>query len=414
MSKLTKRFVDSLKSADRDYIAFDDEVKGFGVRVLRTGVKTYLVQYRTGGRTRRVKIGRHGVLTADQARGRAKELLGAVAGGDNPAQAISDHRTAPTVATVCDRFIRDHVEQRLKPTTLRDYKAAIHRLIKPELGTFKIVDVTRTDVAKLHHKLRETPYQANRAVGLLSKLFNLCEVWGLRPDGSNPCRHVRKYPERRRETFLTPEELRNLGKVLSRVEADGSNSRYIVAAFRLLILTGCRLREIQMLKWSYVQDRYICLPDSKTGARRIPLTPDAIEVLENLPRVQGNEYVIVGDVEGQCVTDLEKPWRRIRGLAKLDHVRIHDLRHTYASNAVKQGLDISMVGKLLGHSQIQSTMRYVHLADDAVRAAAARVGGSLGEAIKSAKPDTESPPEPPSNVIKFPAKRMSESAAVSR
>jgi integrase len=386
MSKITKRFVESLKSEARDYIAFDDEVKGFGVRVLRTGKKTYLVQYRNGGRTRRVKIGRHGVLTADQARGRAKELLGAVAGGNNPAQAISDHRSAPTVATVCERFLRDHVEERLKPTTQRDYKRFIDRFIKPELGAFKIVDVVRADVSKLHHAMRDSPYQANRTLGVLSKLFNLSEVWGLRPDGSNPCRHVRKYPERRRETFLSPKELSRLGNALATVEADGSTSRYIVAAFRLLILTGCRLREIQTLKWSYVQSGYLCLPDTKTGARRIPLTPDAIDVLKDLSRIATGEYVIAGNLEGQCVTDLEKPWRKIRGMAKLDHVRIHDLRHTYASNAVKQGLDIAMVGKLLGHTQIQTTMRYVHLADDAVRRAADQVGGALGQSIKSASP----------------------------
>lgn len=402
MTKLTKRSVDALEKRESDYIVFDEEVKGFGVRVLSTGKKTYLVQYRSSGRTRRVKIGRHDVLPADQARARAKELLGAVAGGGNPAQAISEHRTAPTVATVCERFYRDHCLERLKPSTQAEYKRSLDLFIKPEIGAFKIVDVTRADVAKLHHSLREKPIQANRTLGVLSKMFNLCEVWGLRPDGSNPCRHVRKYPERKRETFLSREQLAELGKVLTNAQADGSESVYVVAAFRLLVLTGCRRGEIQTLKWSHVGNGYLNLPDSKTGARKIPLPQDAIDLLERLPRTADNEYVIAGEVEGQHITDLERPWRRIRELAKLDHVRIHDLRHTYASNAISQGLSIAMVGKLLGHTQIQTTMRYAHLADAEIRDAAKLVGGSLGTAMIVPPPPVVDPPIYADNVVRFP------------
>jgi integrase len=363
MAKLTKRTVDALRASARDLIVFDDEVKGFGVRVLPSGQKTYLAQYRSGGRTRRVKIGRHGVLTAEQARAKAKELLGTVAKGDDPAQTIDDHRKAPTVASVCERFYRDHVLERCKPTTQREYRRSIDLFIKPEIGPFKIVDVTRADIAKLHHGLRDKPYQANRTLGVLSKMFNLTEVWGLRADGSNPCRHVPKYKEHRRETFLSVAEMARLGNVLHMAKTNETESVYVVAAFRLLILTGCRLREIQTLKWSYVHGGYLNLPDSKTGARRIPLPAAAQAVFDTLPRIADNEYVVVGEIEGQHITDLQRPWRRIRESASLDHVRIHDLRHTYASNALMQGLNIAMVGKLLGHTQIQTTMRYVHLAD---------------------------------------------------
>lgn len=201
-------------------------------------------------------------------------------------------------------------------------------------------------------------------------MFNLAEIWGLRPDGSNPCRHVPKYREVKRQRHLSHAELQRLGEMLSEVEHDGSESRFIVAAFRLLILTGCRLGEIQTLKWEYITADGMELPDTKTGARRIPLPAAARAVLSALPRVPNTPYVIAGKIEGKHATDLQHAWRRIRDRAGLADVRIHDLRHTYASNAVSAGMPIQMVGRLLGHTQIQTTMRYAHLADDPVRLAA--------------------------------------------
>ena len=401
MANLTKRTIDALETQDHDFIVFDDEVKGFGVRVFPSGKKTYLAQYRAGGRTRRVKIGRHGVLTPDQARSRAKELMGAVAGGDNPAHEISQHRGAPTVTSVCERFYREHILQRCKPTTQSEYRRAIDLFIKPQIGAFKIVDVTRADVSNLHHKWRDKPYQANRTLGVLSKMFNLAEVWGLRPDGSNPCRHIPKYKEHKRETFLSAVELARLGAVLAQAKADATESPYVIAAFQLLILTGCRLSEIQTLRWSYVHGGYLNLPDSKTGARRIPLSAEAMTVLNGVTRIDGNDYVIAGEVEKEHRTDLQRPWRRIRKVADLEHVRIHDLRHTYASNAIAQGVPIAMVGKLLGHTQIQTTMRYIHLADTATRVAAAQVAELIGKALNQpAKPNSVSPVSG-DNVIAF-------------
>jgi integrase len=402
MPKLTKRTVEALAVRATDFIVFDDEVMGFGVRVLRTGKKTYLAQYRSGGRTRRVKIGRHGVLTAEQARARAKELLGAVAGGENPAGDIASHRNAPTVATVCDRFYRDHALLRLKPTTQREYHRSIELFIKPAIGPFKIGDVTRADISQLHHKLRDRPYQANRTLGVLSKMFNTVEIWGLRPDGSNPCRHVPKYKEHKRETFLNNAEINRLGGVLATARTTGSESPYAVAAFQLLILTGCRLGEIQTLKWSYVHSGYLNLPDSKTGPRRIAVSTEVQKVLNSLERIPGNEYAIAGEVEGAHLTDLQRPWRRIREQADLEHVRIHDLRHTYASNAIMQGQPIAMVARLLGHTQLQTTMRYIHLADGPVRDAVAQVADAIGKSLNAASPENPIPPMPSGNVVRFP------------
>lgn len=381
MTKLTKRDVEALPLREKYYIVFDETLPRFGVRILPSGLKTFLVQYRTGGRTRRVKIGHFGVVTADEARKTALELLGAVAKGRNPAQEVGEHRAAPTVASVCDRFMHEHAALRCKPSTQKSYQWVINKIIKPEIGPFKIVDVARSDIARLHHKLKDTPYNANRVLQVLSKMFNLTEVWGLRADGSNPCRHVQKYKEKKRERYLSVEELRRLGQTLDAVLEDGTESIYVVAAFRLLILTGCRLGEIKTLKWSYIKESHIELPDSKTGPRRIPLPPAARAILNKIPRDLTNDYVVVGEVPGQHNTDLQKPWRRIRKRAGLEDVRIHDLRHTYASNAVSQGMSIPLVGKLLGHTQIQTTMRYAHLADDPVREAAEQVSSDLAKAI---------------------------------
>lgn len=370
MPKLTKRTIDALQPETKDFFVWDSQIAGFGVRVMPSGAKTYQAQYRKGGRTRRVSLGRHGKITVDEARRLAKDVMGQVAMGDNPAEEIAQQRRAPTVASLCDRFFKEHALERCKPTTQKEYRRALDIFIKPAIGSFKVIDVERKDIAALHHKYRHIPYQANRTLQVLSKMFNMAEIWGLRPDGSNPCRHVPKYREVKRERFLSQHELQRLGQTLSEVEGDGSESVFVVAAFRLLILTGCRLKEIQTLQWAFITDAGMELPDTKTGARRIPLPAAARAVLSALPRTPGNPYVIEGKLEDSHITDLQHPWQRIRERAGIPDVRIHDLRHTYASNAVSSGMPIQMVGRLLGHTQIQTTMRYAHLADDPVRRAA--------------------------------------------
>lgn len=381
LPKLTKRFVESLTLKERDYFAWDSELEGFGVRVRPSGKKMFQVQYRKGGRTRRVGIGRYGTVTPEMARSKAKEILGAVAIGQNPAEFISMERAAPTMAHLCERFLEEYAAQRLKPRTFRDYELTIARLVKPNLGSFRVSDVHRRDIAELHHKLRKTPYQANRTLALISKIFNIAEIWELRPDGSNPCRHVQKYPERPRNRYLCQSELRELGRVLSECDFDGSESSYVVAAFRLLILTGCRLGEIQTLRWNYITSNAMELPDSKTGARRIPLPQPARDVLASLPRTIGHPFVVEGKLPNQHITDLQVPWRRIRERANLPSVRIHNLRHTYASNAVCSGVPLQMVGRILGHSVLQTTLRYAHLADEPVQQAAAENAASLSAAL---------------------------------
>jgi integrase len=200
--------------------------------------------------------------------------------------------------------------------------------------------------------------------------------------------HVPKYREHKRERYLSQVELQRLGQVLSEAELNGTETPHIVAAFRLLILTGCRLGEIQTLQWDFITDGGMELPDTKTGARRIPLPSPARAVLSALPRVAGNPYVIVGKLPGRHATDFQHPWRRIRERAELTGVRIHDLRHTYASNAVSSGMPIQMVGRLLGHTQIQTTMRYAHLADEPVKQAAEENAERLSALVGGAIPQT--------------------------
>lgn len=387
MPKLTKRTVDAIAPAAKDFFVFDDEIAGFGLRVMASGKKSYMVQYRSGGRTRRVTFGRHGTITPDEARKKARELLGAVAKGENPAEEAATQRKSPTMASLCERFMAEHVAHRCKPSTQAEYRRSVDFFIKPAIGAHRVGDVARPDIAKLHHDLRHIPYQANRTLGVLSKLFNLAEVWGLRPDGSSPCRHVKKYREDKRERYLSPEELSRLGAALVEIEAESVETRSAVNAIRLLVLTGCRLGEIQTLKWSYVVGNMLKLPDSKTGAKTIYLGPAALAALTKIERLPDNPYVITGKLPGQHLTDMQRPWRRIRTRAGLDDVRIHDLRHSFASMAVAHGESLPMIGKLLGHSQVQTTARYAHLADDPMQAAAARVSAMLADALSTVVPE---------------------------
>jgi integrase len=255
--------------------------------------------------------------------------------------------------------------------------------INPKLGTRKACDIERKDIAEFHHNLRDIPYQANRTLGVLSKMCNLAEVWGLRPDHSNPCRHVKKYPEQKRERFLSPEEYIALGKTLDAIDTDGSESKSAITALRLLMLTGCRLGEIMTLRWEYVdlKAREFRLPDSKTGAKVVHFGETAVDVLQSIERTPGNPWVITGRKDGARLTDLQHPWRRIRARAGLPNLRIHDLRHSYASGALALGEGLPMIGKLLGHTQVQTTARYAHLASDPVKTAASKVSDTIGKAI---------------------------------
>ena len=296
MPKITKRLVEAADVREKDYIICDNELRGFAVRVLPSGKRYYLVQYRIGTRYRRMSIGQHGVLTAETARRTAFNLLAAVKDGKDPAGDRREGRKALTVAELAQRFDKEHITVRLKPGTAREYRRNLRRFILPAIGRLKVADVSKADVARLHHELRHIPYQANRNLEVVSKMFNLAELWGLRSDGSNPRRHLRKYPEEKRERYLSPAELAALGDALSRAEQERVEDPYAIAAIRLLIFTGCRLNEIMTLKWSYVdfEARCLRLPDTKTGARIVHLGAPSLDVLSRIERLPDNPWVTCG------------------------------------------------------------------------------------------------------------------------
>jgi integrase len=368
----------------------DTTLAGFEVRARLGGTKVYAIRYRVGsGREapmRRYTIGRHGSPWApDQARAEAKRLLAMVAAGKDPAGAKIEAKAAPTVAEFAARFLAEHVEAKRKASTATEYRRLIDRVVLPALGKRKVADIKRPDIARLHHASRASPYQANRTLAVLSKMMTLAEQWGLRPDGSNPCRHVERYGEKKRGRLLSAEELARLGDAL----AAYGGSRHVVAAIKLLVFSGARLGEILGLEWRWidVERGEARLPDSKTGAKTLYLPPPALEVLAELPRIEGNPFVIAGGKPGAALVNLEKPWRAIRTAAGLDDVRIHDLRHAFASIAAASGMGLPIIGKMLGHSQPQTTARYTHLAADPVKAAAAAVAGKIAAAMASGKAD---------------------------
>jgi integrase len=383
-AKITKRTVDSLNADRADLLVWDTEVKGFGLRCRAAGAKFYVVKFRAAHRQRWLTIGRHGSpWTPEMARIEAKKILGEIADGGDPAMIREDERRTLTVRQLGERFYGEHVTGKRKPSTAVSYRDLLGRFIYPAIGSHTVPTVTRADVVRLHHEMQATPYQANRALSVLSKMMNWAEQQGYRPDGTNPCRHVERYKEQSRERFLSPTELAELGGALTRAEKGEMTSPYAVAAIRLLIFTGARLGEVLGLQWAYVDmdNAVVRLPDSKTGAKTVHLPPPALEVLSALHRIEGNPYVIVGARDWRPLVNLEKPWRAIRKMAGLDDVRLHDLRHSFASMGAGAGLGLPVIGALLGHAQPQTTARYAHLANDPLRQAANLIAGRIGDAM---------------------------------
>jgi integrase len=383
MPKLTKRTVDAIEPQATEFFLWDEGIPGFGLRVMPSGRKSFVVQFRAGRRARRMSLGPSTVLTCDQARTRAITIIAAVKNGEDPAADRAAKRNAATVSDLADRFDKEHISVRLKASTAKEYRGNLKRFILPALGRLAVPEITRADVAKFHHDLRHIPYQANRCLEVVSKMFGLAEMWGLRPDGSNPRKHIRKYPEEKRERFLSAAELRRIGEVLREMESERIELPSAILAARLLILTGCRLGEIMTLKWDYVDfdECALRLPDSKTGKKVVHVGAPAVEYLHSAHPIDGNPWVITGTLPGKPLSDLQPFWQRVRARAGFKDVRIHDLRHTFASTAVASGQGLPMIGKLLGHTQVQTTARYAHLAAEPVKLAADAVAQNLRQSL---------------------------------
>ena len=394
--KITKRTVDAAEPGEREYAIWDFEISGFGLRVYPSGRKVYCLKYRVGGgrngTVRKPTIGTHGAITPDQAREIAKDWSSEIRRGGDPSATRAASRNAPLMAGLLERYLEDHARPHKKASSIKDDEGLIRQMLRPVFGHRKVAEVTRADVDAFHKSLKGKPYRANRALALLSKAFNLAEVWGWRPDGSNPCRHVRKYREERRERFLSQQELARLGAALASAERGELLSQrgapispYAVAAIRLLIFTGARRGEILRLRWEHVslEAGRLELPDSKTGAKFVYLPPAAIQLLQKILPVEGNPFVIVGGKPGAPLVNLKEPWNVIRVAAGLDDLRIHDLRHSFASVGAAGGMSLLIIGALLGHRETATTARYAHLSGDPLRSAATAIGTKIADALNA-------------------------------
>lgn len=378
-TRITKHAVDRLTT---DTMIRDTDLTGFGVRCQK-GAPIYFLQKRIGQKVRWITIGRHGSpWTAETARKEAYRLLGQIAGGAPPHTRRQELEGKPTLRDAAQHFMAEHGTQ-LKYQSRIKYQFLLDRYILETLGDRLLETINRADIMRLHARMASKPPLANYAVSVLSKLMSWAEEQGIRPLQSNPCFRIKKFRENSRQRFLTQDEYARLGIVLQRVALIDQENFYIVAAIQLLALTGARLNEILSLRWQHVdlQRQMLLLPDSKTGQKVIRLNPQAADLLQRLPRIDNNPHVIVGRRPGACLVNLQKPWRRIRQEACLDDVRLHDLRHSYASVAAAQKGSLPMIGRLLGHNHTRTTARYAHLAADPIDQLNAGVGEAIAGAI---------------------------------
>jgi len=391
--RVTKVVVDRLPISG---VVWDADVRGFGVRRQQRDA-SYVLKVRLGSRQRFLTIGRHGApWTPETARREARRLLGEIAAGRDPADARAARKSSPNFSEFADRYLSEHVLVSKKPRSAAEDRRNLARHILPTFGRRLIIEITSADVAKFQASKSATPIAGNRCLALMSHMFNMAERWGFRPLRSNPCEHVAKYPERARERMLSPEELARLGSALVIAAATGCPSAFNLGHFRedwraialvkLLIFTGARLSEVLGLRWDQIdlQRGISRLSDSKTGSKTIYLTEPALEVLRAVPRFDSSPFVLPGDRDGKRYSGAQKAWRRIRALAGLQDVRLHDLRHTHASEAVTAGESLYVVGKILGHSQASTTQRYSHLAEDPIREAANRTAARLAKSMTAA------------------------------
>lgn len=392
--------INSVKSMKPGETLWDTDLKGFGCRC-RTEGRFFMFKYSLHGRQRFFTIGKwEGNLTPDKARGEAEVLRGQVRKGIDVAAQKDAAKKIPVVKEAFASFLEEIQDKRSSRTHV-EYDRTFKKFISPSIGNYRVEVVSRADVAKLHHSLKDTPYQANRVLALLSSFFSWCDKRGHRTDGINPCRHVEKFEEKSRERFLSEAEIYSLGKALDVYEkankylpehpwkkkkgkkVENISTRYITAAIRLLLLTGARCDEILTLKWIDVdyERKLIRLQESKTGQKTIYLSAPALQLLQSIPRIEGNPYVICGKKEGTHLVNIKDPWGKIRKAAGLTDVRIHDLRHNYASTAVASGYHLKVIGSLLGHANTKTTERYAHLANDPLQTANEAVGRKILDAL---------------------------------
>jgi integrase len=401
MSKLTGEFVDGLKADGTDQWHRDPGVAGLALRVTPQGAKIWLVRKRVQGKLKKRAIGTFPEMTPAAARREAALVLHAFAVGKDPVAERAERQRADsiTVAALYDRWMTEQVRVKRKPRTVRDYEGLFAKHILPALGSTSITALSWEDVSKLHASMANSPRQANYTVATLRALLNYAERLKLRPFRSNPARDIEFFREGVRERFLTEFEIGMAAGAIAGAEQDGKIGPHAAAGLRLALFTGARSGEITAAEWTHVdwERRLIRLPDSKTNRpRTIHLSDAALEVLQGLPRV--GRYVIAGAKPDEAYKNLSRAWIIARERVGLNDVRLHDLRHSYASLAVTQGVSLRMVGELLGHRVAATTMRYAHLARDAAAAVNDELGAAMAAAIAKGTPQ-------PASVIKLKPRR---------
>ncbi|MCY3856959.1 MAG: tyrosine-type recombinase/integrase [Rhodospirillales bacterium] len=361
-SVLRQARVDGLRPRYKPYTIRDSKLRGFGVRVAPSGRKRFFLHVQHAGERLWRDCGDAASVPVDDARTHAASLLTALRSEDD----------APSLAfeVVAEEVFRRY-GRRWKPRTMAVNRSYYRNQLLPWFRGRPIGSISAHDVQAWFASLRSTPSAADRAAPVLSVIFRQAELYGYRPDGSNPCRGIRRYRRRGRERFMTPAELRRLGAAL---DAHAKRRPSTATALRLILLTGCRKSEIIDLEWDSYREGKLFLRDSKTGPRTVWLSAPARELLDLLPRT--GRRVFPGPRGGRRTFDPD--WRVVRSVAGLHDVRLHDCRHTYASIAMQQGESIRTIGLLLGHRLPATTLKYVHLADDMAGEAVERVAPILG------------------------------------
>ncbi len=404
MPKITKRHVDGLKpAAGQDVFLWDEgdgAIKGFGIRLKPSGVGSYLVQYRNQeGRTRRLVLGRVGVLTPDQAREMARDKIRAVSQGHDPSGERKAVRNSMSVAELCDLYTEEAAAW-VKPSTLAVDKSRINAHVKPLLGNRAVTGLTRADIEKFQAdiavgktaKARKATGRsgkvnggkgvAARTVGMLGTILEYAKRKGLIKD--NPTRGVRKFPDNKQRRFLASEEIKALGAAMAAAEANGE-SKVALSAIRCLLLTGCRRNEVLALPWDWVDGRQQCLRfgDSKSGAQLRPIGKAATQLLLSQPRDDDSAWVFpsVKDSRKHYV-GLPAVLERLCDAASLEGVTLHVLRHTFAATAAEMGFSELTIAGLLGHSVPGVTARYAHVPDRVLVAAADKVSERVEQTLR--------------------------------
>lgn len=386
--KLSKRVTDAATPAEKSFIIWDTGIKGYGLKIYPTNRKVFIYRYRVAGSGRKgsVKwytIGQHGNVTVEEARNIAKQLAAEVAQGGDPAKKRQDNKQRPTFEEFTELYFERHAIPKKAPRSVTEDRRNIRLYIFPAFGKQIMADITGEQIHSLHAKLANTPTAANRTLSLLSKMFNLAEDWGMRPKHSNPCYRIPRYKENQKGRLLTDAELMRLGSVIKAAQYQQTENLCMLQALRLILFTGCRRSEISALEWKEVNLENLCinLTKGKRKGKTVFLSGPALEILLSIERLDQCNYVFPGSKQGSHI-DLGKPWARLRKKADLEDVRIHDLRHNVGSRGALTIGNAMIVKEMLGHTQLATTERYMHLNNDPIRKSANKVGEEINDALE--------------------------------